>query len=747
MESSLRFSNKPSSLMITMVSFRSAAIATLWLLSTSHTGVVVNASSELMRPTFVSSMDGTCSASLLNPDSLLSAASCRNQFQVGSTVYIPTTGETLPVTAVRVHPEFRLGHADHDLMLIKMGVPSNSTSRQSLNSYAELPVDGAFLKLLDYVGDENEDNASIALDTNETAPTIGSSSSSNGNILELQVTKLSHDECTVLTTGHNLGLIDERMFCTSGSSSRECQGGLQGSPILDVRDIQVGVVTMLHQCGANSLSDGNPDVNLRVSAYDEWIRTSVCCLSDFAKLCSNYLDCSTPSPAPLEETAARTEASTQDNVSASAADPSDETPAPDSSYSLSPLTSNDLLSNAGGTMYGDTPAPGSKAGEEGSAAPSSGSDGGNTDNLSLNAGIPDETLAPGSSSTADGSSSSSSAVPSNGNGANSDNGETLAPGLSGGVDSYSSSTTPQDDLLMNPGGLSSETLPPGSTGDEVHPTSSEAPSAVGSSVSADLMTEGSNNLSSGPMLQGTGGEAPHISKQDPNVIVMPIPGMTAATATDTEQQQVTPQQGYDPAFTGTEPHQMMPHVSDQDPNTLVMPVPDINELVSLAQDLTSNGASEPPKASESPSAGPTLVDAMPPQDDDSMDSVKLGDINETSAPASIFDFKATDDATDSPPPATGPTENSDSILSKINDMLHFGGKASSTESEGKEYGANDSENSNISLQLMKSRRMTPHPSLPQNRSQSHPRTTSQQVCKKPRHALQRNGLLLCLLCL
>mmetsp|Transcript_53148 Transcript_53148/g.129057 ORF Transcript_53148/g.129057 Transcript_53148/m.129057 type:complete len:375 (+) Transcript_53148:205-1329(+) len=221
---------------------------------------------------FFASWDGSCGATVIHDDILLTAAHCNplgnDNVVIGA--YGRDGNDDPQGSAVRtikqrfVHPRYDVDSWEFDIMLLKLNEPvPEGTPFVTLNSNVQEPS----------VGDT------------VTAVGLGRDAEDNGNVAEVlqevDVERISQDLCSSMYPGW---IIEESMICAGIPyvGQKDACYGDSGGPLLqrgagtgDV--VQVGVVSF----GTGCARKDKPGVYSRVSAAYEWIDFSVCAHTDY----------------------------------------------------------------------------------------------------------------------------------------------------------------------------------------------------------------------------------------------------------------------------------------------------------------------------------------------------------------------------------------------------------------------------------------------------------------------------------
>ena len=206
---------------------------------------------------------GGCGASLIHQDILLSGAHCREVYQ-GRGAYVGAAtnfgyddGEFHEDDRIVIHPDFNPDTFHNDAMLIKLQT-SSSLTPVPINRDPDMPVTGTLLTVMGF-GDTSFNG--------ELSP----------NLLQATVSVYDFDQCTQVYATESVVLDRDAQFCAlddTGLGADACQGD-SGSPIIDERGVQMGIVSFGLGCG----QVGIPATYTRISTYIDWIDEQVCLLS------------------------------------------------------------------------------------------------------------------------------------------------------------------------------------------------------------------------------------------------------------------------------------------------------------------------------------------------------------------------------------------------------------------------------------------------------------------------------------
>lgn len=233
----------------------------------------------------------TCSATLVSPNVVLSAANCRHWTTIGDTIMVGRTNlddglerdfETFSIVDKAVHPEFHLEKLENDCMLFKL----NGSSK----------FDPVTL-------DDGKTTSFDASKSNLVVLSWGSNINSNNNhgnnataslLTEIPNFYVNPNDCNQIYGGGggknnnnaNAMLITPQMVCASYALNGDACDGDSGAPLFDkMSSSQVGIVSWGTSCtqqqrqrsrNNNNDNDGAiPAVYTRVSEVHEWIHSMI----------------------------------------------------------------------------------------------------------------------------------------------------------------------------------------------------------------------------------------------------------------------------------------------------------------------------------------------------------------------------------------------------------------------------------------------------------------------------------------
>lgn len=198
--------------------------------------------------------DTLCTASLIWPDVLISAAHCADAFAdgvyIGGILLDGSDGEYHAVSKVLVNPHYAVNDA-YDVLLVKLSTASKAKPVK-LATAAGAPLEGSTVNILgfgDTSGGGNLPNAARQV--------------------SVQVAKF-----TKCNNVYDNTLYKNLQFCTYTAGKDSCQGD-SGGPLLDSSSSLVGLVSF----GIGCAESNTPGVNHRVSSSTKWIQAGICTLS------------------------------------------------------------------------------------------------------------------------------------------------------------------------------------------------------------------------------------------------------------------------------------------------------------------------------------------------------------------------------------------------------------------------------------------------------------------------------------
>jgi len=224
-----------------------------------------------------------CGGVVIAPDLILTAAHCAGygtDVQIGryDRGNILDTYESLGNSKEYVHPSYvESSNLRHDKMIIQLAGQTTAPPVR-LNFDSSVPATGAEVIVLGWgLTDGNNQQ------------------SQSSRLLQVLIETISNDACSnskssLLPLDSYQGLIYSDMVCATGQGKDSCQGDSGGPLIISgndfSRDILVGVVSWGYGCAI----PGFPGVYSRVSADQDWIRSTVCSVSNNPP---SYFDCNT----------------------------------------------------------------------------------------------------------------------------------------------------------------------------------------------------------------------------------------------------------------------------------------------------------------------------------------------------------------------------------------------------------------------------------------------------------------------
>jgi Trypsin len=204
--------------------------------------------------------DILCGATLIWNDILVSAAHCGEDawtdgVWVGGNHLNKKTSKYYSVNTSVIHPEYDAGATVNDIILIKIdGNYSGPLSQLNYNS--SLPAD-------------NQELTAIGYGTKREGGRI------SPKLQKVNFFAVGYEECEET---YGSALVDDVMLCNGGipkGGKDTCQGDSGGPIFLAGTNMQVGIVSFGEGCARA----GIPGVNSRVSAFEFWIKSTICDLS------------------------------------------------------------------------------------------------------------------------------------------------------------------------------------------------------------------------------------------------------------------------------------------------------------------------------------------------------------------------------------------------------------------------------------------------------------------------------------
>jgi len=210
-----------------------------------------------------------CGATLIHPDILMTAAHCQFDFDgqpifEGWSVFIGGTQlsgadavDNIAIASVHPHPEYNAITSKNDIMLIKLASPSVAQPA-ALNFEPTLPSDG------------------------ETVTAIGFGATSEGGLSseilqKVNVGAVDFQTCEAQYQLAGEQIFDEVMLCAGvPRGGKDSCNGDSGGPLFDSLGSQVGITSWGIGCAQADF----PGVYARVSAFEEFIKETICELSD-----------------------------------------------------------------------------------------------------------------------------------------------------------------------------------------------------------------------------------------------------------------------------------------------------------------------------------------------------------------------------------------------------------------------------------------------------------------------------------
>lgn len=219
-----------------------------------------------------------CGSTLIHHDILLTAAHCKGAFLnngvvVGGILIDGSDGRFVEVTKELPHPHYSYSNQQNDVMLVQLGEIIRDSPLQQLNFEAGVPVDG-------------ENVTVIGLGYTMESGTFPKT------LQQVRVNVVNFKQCDAFF--HRI--VDDIMICAGINSGGKdsCQGD-SGGPLMTDRGLQVGVVSFGQGCARPN----TPAVYTRVSAFKEWIDTSICSLSKNPPGTCKTMNKSAPTVSPV----------------------------------------------------------------------------------------------------------------------------------------------------------------------------------------------------------------------------------------------------------------------------------------------------------------------------------------------------------------------------------------------------------------------------------------------------------------
>eukprot|EP00816_Leptocylindrus_hargravesii_P011230 CAMPEP_0196823970 /NCGR_PEP_ID=MMETSP1362-20130617/89823_1 /TAXON_ID=163516 /ORGANISM="Leptocylindrus danicus, Strain CCMP1856" /LENGTH=1126 /DNA_ID=CAMNT_0042204039 /DNA_START=112 /DNA_END=3492 /DNA_ORIENTATION=- len=239
----------------------------------------------------------TCSATLVAPNVVLSAANCQEYTSIGDTIMIGRTNlddsteqgfETFEIVDVAVHPEFDASTFKYDCMLLKLSSDSmfqpialddgTATASSSTNTLENEKAGGG----------GGDDLNLVVLSWGSHTATLSSDSKmsirglSQAVLTEVPNFYVNSQDCNQIFGGAN-DVVTSQMLCASYGIDGDACDGDSGAPLFDkTSQSQVGIVSWGNSCQQQQEKSRNrskhqdlPAVYTRVSEVHEWIQLTI----------------------------------------------------------------------------------------------------------------------------------------------------------------------------------------------------------------------------------------------------------------------------------------------------------------------------------------------------------------------------------------------------------------------------------------------------------------------------------------
>jgi trypsin len=189
--------------------------------------------------------------------------------------------DVIPIAQRIVHPNYDSDRYDHDLMVMKLAVPSNKAYIK-LNSNHDIPNSSS----------SGSNRTMWIMGFGDTDQTAAQALSTTLQVASVQYVPTS----TCLEAYQKFSPITDDMICAAQSGKDAC-GGDSGGPLImrgnsTARDLLVGTVAW----GVGCAEERYPGVYSRISFFYDWIVEQVCALSSSSSEVPDYMSCPTPSP-------------------------------------------------------------------------------------------------------------------------------------------------------------------------------------------------------------------------------------------------------------------------------------------------------------------------------------------------------------------------------------------------------------------------------------------------------------------